>query len=308
MNRIKVLAFDLDGTIVNSKKEVTKKTREKISELCENGIIPVIASGRPLNGILKVANELDMCRYGGYIIAFNGGMIFDIASREVIYEKKIDVNLFDQIYEYAKKYKLDLLAHYGKYIVTDNIYNSYARLEANINGMDIMCVGDLRSYIKQSVSKFIYVYDSQNIVYDKSKKFSSTEPTVLKYEELKEKENIRQTDIRYIEAVENRISKQFYDKLAVYRSEPYFLEVMPKGIDKGNTLLKLLNHLNFNNSNLMAIGDGYNDLSMIKLANIGVAMGNANESVKKIADYITLDNDSDGVGSAIDYFIKNKKI
>ena len=89
-------------------------------------------------------------------------------------------------------------------------------------------------------------------------------------------------------------------KINVFRSEPYFLELVPQGIDKALSLSVLLENIGMTREEVIAIGDGYNDLSMIKFAGMGVAMGNAQEPVKKAADYITLTNDEDGVAEAIE--------
>jgi Cof subfamily protein (haloacid dehalogenase superfamily) len=89
----------------------------------------------------------------------------------------------------------------------------------------------------------------------------------------------------------------------IYRSEPYFLEVLPKGIDKAQTLAVLLDKLGLTKEEVIACGDGFNDLSMVKFAGLGVAMANAQDIVKENADYITLSNDEDGIAHVIEKFI-----
>ena len=106
--------------------------------------------------------------------------------------------------------------------------------------------------------------------------------------------------------LEKEMYEELKDKMGVYRSEPYFLELVPKGIDKAQSLSVLLEELGMSRDEMIAIGDGYNDLSMIKFAGLGVAMANAQDIVKENADYITLSNDEDGVAAVVEKFILNK--
>lgn len=99
---------------------------------------------------------------------------------------------------------------------------------------------------------------------------------------------------------ESELSLRLQGRISVYRSEPFFLELVPQGIDKARSLAVLLDELGMTREQMVAIGDGYNDLSMIRFAGMGVAMANAQEPVKKAADYITLSNDEDGVAAAVE--------
>lgn len=96
-------------------------------------------------------------------------------------------------------------------------------------------------------------------------------------------------------------------RISVYRSEPYFLELVPPGIDKARSLAVLLERLGLTREEMVAMGDGYNDLSMIRFAGMGVAMANAQEPVRKAADYITLSNDEDGVAVAVERLFFNNE-
>lgn len=99
---------------------------------------------------------------------------------------------------------------------------------------------------------------------------------------------------------ESELSLRLQGRISVYRSEPFFLELVPQGIDKARSLAVLLDELGMTREQMVAMGDGYNDLSMIRFAGMGVAMANAQEPVKKAADYITLSNDEDGVAAAVE--------
>jgi Cof subfamily protein (haloacid dehalogenase superfamily) len=103
---------------------------------------------------------------------------------------------------------------------------------------------------------------------------------------------------------ENELSEILGDRMDIFRSAPFFLELVPKGIDKAKSLLRLLSKINLTPADMIAFGDGYNDLSMLKLAGMGVAMQNAAPEVRAEADYITLSNEEDGVAAALEHFCK----
>ena len=114
-------------------------------------------------------------------------------------------------------------------------------------------------------------------------------------------------DPELLMTVESDLSIRLQGEISVYRSEPYFLELVPLGIDKAQSLAVLLDKLGMKREEMVAIGDGYNDLSMIQFAGLGIAMANAQEPVKKAADYITLSNDEDGVAAAVEKFFLVEK-
>ena len=106
-------------------------------------------------------------------------------------------------------------------------------------------------------------------------------------------------------ALEKKMKKDLEGKMNVFRSEPFFLELVPNGIDKARSLSVLLEELGMTREEMIAVGDGFNDLSMIQYAGLGVAMANAQEVVRQAADYITLSNEEDGVAAVVDKFFFN---
>ena len=106
-----------------------------------------------------------------------------------------------------------------------------------------------------------------------------------------------------LQIVENKLKKRYKSLLSIYFSEPYFLEIMPQKVDKAQSLLKLLNMLGMTNEDMICCGDGFNDISMIEVAGLGIAMENAQDVVKAAADYITLSNDNDGILHMIQKFL-----
>ena len=248
--KYKLIVLDLDGTLTNSKKEISSRNRETLIRIQEQGIRLVLASGRPTYGIVPLANELRMNEFGGFILSYNGGEIINWETKEMMYENVLPNEVVPVLYECARTNHLSILTYDGAEIVTENSQDPYVQKEAFLNKMAIRETNDFL------------------------------------------------TDITL--PVESELCIRLQGKINVFRSEPYFLELVPQGIDKALSLSVLLENIGMTREEVIAIGDGYNDLSMIKFAGMGIAMGNAQEPVKKAADYITLTNDEDGVAEAIE--------
>lgn len=265
----KIIAFDLDGTLTNSKKEISKATKDAIMRVQKEGIKIVLASGRPTIGMMDLAKELELSKYGGYILSYNGGNIIDVAKNQILYKREVKKEYFTRIQALMQEYDVDISTYKGEYVITNNKDNLYAQIEAKINKVTIVEEKNLFDTIKEDMPKFIFLKDAGD----------------------------------YLGEIEPKIRASLDDILEVYRSEPYFLEILPKGIDKAKSLERLLEILGLSREELMVFGDGYNDKSMIVFAGFGIAMANAKDEVKQVADYITLSNDEDGIAFAIDKFI-----
>lgn len=263
----KMLVLDLDGTLTNSEKEITPKTKAALRGLQERNIPIVLASGRPTPGVLPVAKELEMEKYGGYLLSYNGGRIMDCKTGTVLYEKTLPPEKIPQISRFAKENGVTVLSYEGDCLITEDPEDQYVQLEAAINGIPVKKVENFSQYVQFPVVKCLVVGDGDKL-------------TVL----------------------EERAKKEIGEKLNIYRSEPYFLETMPEQIDKAFCLGKLLELTGIRREEIVACGDGFNDLSMIRFAGLGVAMENAQAVVKEAADHITLSNDEDGIAAVIEKF------
>ena len=260
----KLIVLDLDGTLTNSKKEITSRNREILIRAQEQGIRLVLASGRPTYGIVPLANELRMNEFGGFILSYNGGEIINWETEELIYDNVLPNDVIPILYECARTHHLSILTYDGAEIVTENSQDPYVLKEAFLNKMTVRETNDFLTDITLPVAKCLIVGDPQKLI-----------------------------------QVESELCIRLQGRINVFRSEPYFLELVPQGIDKALSLAVLLKEIDVSREEMIAIGDGYNDLSMIKLAGMGIAMGNAQEPVKKAAKLITLTNDEDGVAVAI---------
>ena len=263
--KYKLIVLDLDGTLTNSQKEITPRNKETLIRVQEQGVRLVLASGRPTYGIVPLANELRMNEFGGFILSYNGGEIINWGTQEMIYENVLPNDVVPVLYECARSHQLSILTYDGAEIVTENSQDPYVQKEAFLNKMAVRETNDFLTDITLPVAKCLIVGDAGKLI-----------------------------------PVESELCIRLQGKINVFRSEPYFLELVPQGIDKALSLSVLLENIGMTREEVIAIGDGYNDLSMIKFAGMGIAMGNAQEPVKKAADYITLTNEEDGVAEAIE--------
>lgn len=262
--KYKLLAFDLDGTLTNSKKEITERTKIAIEKARNAGCIIALASGRPVYGIMPLAKELNLDVHGGYILAYNGGCIIDCKTMETIYDIKLPLDYNKKICDFALEHNYAILSYEGDSVITNKKDNEYVQIEAQINHLPVKEVDNINTYIDFEVNKFLITEDPETVT-------------------------------KEIPAVQS-----LFPDLNVFSSAPFFMEIVPTGIDKADSLDALLKKLNLSVSELATFGDGGNDLGMIKHAGMGVAMANANDDCKAAANHITLSNDEDGCAIAIE--------
>ena len=263
----RAIALDLDGTLTNHEKVVTPKTREALLKAAANGAVIILASGRPTYGIEPVAECLELNQRGGYILSYNGGNIVNAKTGEKLFSQFLPDEVIPELYAYAKEHGHALLGYAGNEIITEMPDDQYVKEESRINKMNIRKVDNLFEFLEPHPTKLLMTGD----------------PTLM------------------LKAEEELVEK-LGDRMDIFRSAPFFLELVPKGIDKAKSLTRLLTKINLTPADLIAFGDGYNDLSMLKLAGMGVAMENAAPEVRAEADYVTLSNEEDGVAAALTHF------
>ena len=263
----RAIALDLDGTLTNHEKVVTPKTREALLKAAAKGAVIILASGRPTYGIEPVAKCLELQKRGGYILSYNGGNIVNAKTGEKLFSQFLPDEVIPELYAYAKEHGHALLGYAGNEIITEMPDDQYVKEESRINKMNIRKVDNLFESLEPHPTKLLMTGD----------------PTLM------------------LKAEEELVEK-LGDRMDIFRSAPFFLELVPKGIDKAKSLTRLLTKINLTPADLIAFGDGYNDLSMLKLAGMGVAMENAAPEVRAEADYVTLSNEEDGVAAALTHF------
>ena len=266
----KMIALDLDGTLTNSKKEVTEHTKKVLIDIQKEGKIVVLATGRPIQGALGIAKQLDLDVYGGYILSFNGGIIQNCKTGEIVFQQKIPAELIPRLGEASRRYQVPILTYQGDSIITEDTMDKYVGIEAKINKMPIKALNNFAEEVTFPVTKCLMVADGW-----------------------------------ILEGILPKMQKEFGDVLNIFRSEPFFMELTPPGIDKAQSLKRLLELTGVKREELIACGDGFNDVSMIQYAGLGVAMANAQDAVKEVADEVTVSNDEDGVALIVEKYMKN---
>ena len=266
-----IIALDLDGTLTNSEKIITPRTFDALMKAQREGVRLVLASGRPTFGIAALANQLQLADYGGYVLSYNGGRIIDWCEKTVIFSQVVDQKLVPILYDFAEKAQLPIVTYLPEAILTSKNEGEYLAEEARINGMPVVVAQN-------------FVEEAMQIAGGSTKFLIPGEPELLIQ-------------------LESEMKAALSEQMEVFRSAPFFLELPPKGIDKAQSLQRLLTHLGLERESLMAFGDGFNDLSMIQFAGQGVAMANAVEEVKSIADFVTTSNEEDGIAHALEQLL-----
>ncbi|MBP3616475.1 MAG: HAD family phosphatase [Lachnospiraceae bacterium] len=269
----KILVLDIDGTLTNSKKEITASTKTALHAMQAAGYTLAIATGRPTAGTEPLAKECKLDVYGGYVISYNGARIVRFSTGEILYNNTLPQRFIPQIYEIAKERGVGMVTYDpDDNLITGTPTDQYMELEARINRRVIHQVDDFIGAIQFPVNKCLI----------------SGEPEVLA-------------------PLTEELQKRYYGVLNIYRSEPFFLEIMPPLVDKAHALERLLPSLGISREECICCGDGYNDITMLQYAGLGVAMANAQTEVKEAADIITLSNDDDGLVPVICTYFLDKE-
>lgn len=264
----RLLVLDIDGTVTNSEKKVLEKTRNAVISLQERGIEVAIASGRAPRGVYSVARELELDRFGNYILSFNGAKIINFQSMECVYEKHLPLHIPGRLCHDARSYGLGIVAYSDHSLYSGTPVDPYMELESRICDMPIEYHENFQTDVRFPVNGCLLTGDPDSI-----------------------------------EAIEPVIAYKYRHETEIFRSEPCFLEVVPKNIDKAYSLKHLLKILGIRREKTVCCGDSFNDISMVQFAGLGVAMANGQDKLKYVANYITEhDNDHDGIAEVIEKF------
>lgn len=273
MMKVKLIGMDLDGTLLTSKKELTAYTKEILSRAVKQGIIVMPATGRPLKGITD-----DLLEFSGfrYAVTANGGRVVKLRTGEALFEELVPV-------ETARKV-LEVLGHYDtlREIYFDGI--GYAQADK---------LKDIERYLEEA-PMMEYIMRTRIPVPDLWAKFEEENRAVDKVQGLFVSLEERAMAIRELREVSG---------IEITGALKKNIEVNAAGVNKGRALIKLGELLGIRREEIMAFGDGANDLKMIKEVGIGVAMENAKDELKEAADYIAGSNDKDGVARFIETYV-----
>ncbi|MBP1048450.1 sugar-phosphatase [Enterococcus sp. BWM-S5] len=270
---IKLVAIDIDGTLLDSNRNLTDGVKEAVKKANEQGIYIVLCTGRPLPGVEALLKELDLYKENDYVITYNGSLVQATKTKEVISQYTLSYDDFMEIEMMARKVgsHLHMSDEHSIYTFNRNI-GKYTVHEAYLVDMPLKY---------RSVEE---ITPDVNVI----KMMMIDDPEVL-------------------DASISKIPDSFKEKYTTVKSTEFYYEILNKEASKGAALAKLAAHLNIPIEETMAIGDNENDLSMIEAAGVGAAMGNATESIKAAADILLGTNDKDGVAEALNNYVLNTK-
>ena len=266
--KYKLLAVDLDDTLLNEKFVISARNRAAIQKADARGIMVTLATGRMFRSALPFARELGIDLP---LVTYHGALIKQAGSGNVLQHRAVPLSLALKILEYSEEQKV----HVNLYL-DDNLYvqeeNENSAYYLRIASIPIQAVGPLPPFLKQH----------------------RVEPTKLTMIDM-------QAD--RLDAVQSELRQLFSPGLSILQSRPKFLEITHQEATKGQALRFLAEKQGIARESIVAIGDSYNDVDMLRFAGLGVAVANAPEDVKKAADLVTRANTDDGVAAFIEEYL-----
>ncbi len=264
----KLIALDIDGTLVNDQKIITPNTLNALIKAQQQGVKVVISSGRMPYGVKNYASQLQLAKFGGCLICFNGGLVID-AKGEIICKTYLNKKYLHLVYNELTDFNVTTVVHQQNCLVSDTKINEFTHIAPSTVNAPLKNVENFLTFVDWDIHKILLVGEKSEL-----------------------------------EQIQNIMIKKYATELDVYFSAPWFLEIMPKGVDKGTALENLCKSYNIKPDEVIACGDNFNDQSMIDFAGLSVIMQNGRGEMKQIADYVTLnDNNNDGIAEVVGKFI-----
>jgi len=264
----KLVVLDMDGTLLNSQREITSKVREAIAAATKRGVKVVLASGRPLQGMLPALHALGLTTEADYVLTCNASLILNVASSAVIRSEFLNGQDAIDLYHLSRQLGVNTHAYSAKMgLITPKI-SKYTEHEARLNNIDINICDFTQLDPNEEMIKIMMIDEAQALT-----------------------------------AAIKQLPEVLQEKYNMAQSAPFFYEFMSKKSGKGNGVAALAEHLGLTHEQVICVGDAGNDLQMIEYAGLGIAMANASDDVKAVADYITLSNDENGVAHVFEKFV-----
>ena len=282
----KLIAIDLDGTLLNSYGEVTEKNKQAIKYALNKGVEVVLASGRDPKTMEKISAELEITNF---LIAGNGASVYDIKLGENIYENFLETEKALQIIKICSENSIFYNIYTTQGILTESInynikvFNNENNSRPNKKRTNIEIVNNMYEYVEENQLNILKI-----IICDESK---------IVFKNIIEKlKGIRGVEILEVEHMSKKVIRTGTEE---HKVEYFYTEITNESANKWNAIEFLLKKVDIKPSEVICIGDNINDLKMIKNAGLGIVMKNSALEKRNIAQYVTEDNNSDGVGKAI---------
>ena len=263
--KLKAIFLDLDGTLNNDEKQITPRTKAMLMEVQKQGIRLVLASARPAPGLYKERDALELPAYGGVLMSYNGGRIADAATGKVLFETAMDCEAARQVLRKLEELPVTPILDDGREFFVTDAGGYKVAYECENNRMRCNEVGKLSEFLDFSPVKILM----------------SVEPDLLS-------------------EVQQTIRKLLPKELTVVQTAPFYLEIIPATINKGQGLVDTCRALGIDPEETIAFGDAENDIPMLRAAGVGVAMGNAAQAVQAAAQVVTGTNNEDGIAQYLE--------
>ena len=261
-----MLVLDMDDTLLADDHTISNENKVMLAKAQELGVYVILASGRPTPAMIAYAKELQLDN--SYMISYNGAVITDLKEDKVIFEQTLTQGQIHELYDYSLKSKTHIITYVNGKIVSETD-SEYIEIEKNITGLTHNKVVSFKEEVQSSAVKCILL----------------EEPS-------------------YLKEVEKDL-KAAMPHLSVSMSKPFFLEVAQNGIDKGASIKFLAEKLNIHQSEIIAVGNAGNDLTMIKYAGLGVWVDNVDPELRDKGDVIVASNNNHGVAEVVRRFVLN---
>lgn len=266
----KLIAIDMDDTFLKSDLTISNNNKKAIKKTSDLDVKVVFCSGRSEESMLYYINELKNYGCNEYFISCNGAEAKDIKNNRKIFSYFIEEEIVNDLILYARNKEINVQIYTNNKLYVET-YNNKTKYYENLSRIKANVVSDLMKYSSNGSAKVLFNDESKRL------------------------ENIK-----------NELEEKYKNKLNIFFSKSNFLECLNIKINKGIALLELARYLGIKQEETIAIGDSFNDLSMIEMAGFGVAIANAHEKIKEKAKYITKNtNNEDGVAEIIEKFILN---
>lgn len=286
----KLVAIDLDGTMLDSFGQVTENTKKVIQKTIEKGTDVIIASGRPIDSIKTIAKEIGSNKY---FIAGNGALIYDIQKDEILYEKYMNKQKVLEIIKICEENSIAYNVYTDKTILATSLkYNVLYYHKENLKKQE-----DKRTHINIVENMYEYI---QKMKEERFLKITICDDSKTVFQSIIRKlEKIKDIEILDVSHMSRKLIQQGTEEVPI---EYYYTEISSKDVDKWSAIEFLMNKLQIKKEEVITIGDNINDKNMIEQAGLGIAMGQSMPQLREIADYVTDANYEDGVAKALSKF------
>ncbi|MBC1343819.1 HAD family phosphatase [Listeria welshimeri] len=273
------IILDIDGTLLNDDKKISPETKKALITTQQNGVKLILASGRPTTGMHLYAEQLEMKKYHGLLVSYNGAKVVDCQTKEELFNQTLTIAEGKAVLEHMKQFEVKVMIDKDDYMYVNNVYDCYIPYK----GEEINIIqyesrgGNFKLCEKEDLAAFLD--------YRINKILTAGDPD-------------------YMQKNYQAMMAPFKNTLNCVFTADFYFEFTAKNIDKAKALDTVLTPMGIHAENIIAFGDGHNDITMVKYAGTGIAMDNAVPELKAVANSITLSNNKDGIAQALNNFIK----